>query len=231
MFHRTLRLSALMPAILSISLFAAPAQTAPAQTAPAPFERFTYAGKWAEKIMVKPGEYRNPILTGYYPDPSVTRVGDDYYLVNSSFAHYPGLPIFRSRDLVNWTQIANAIDRPEQLDFEGRRISQAVFAPDIGYHDGLFYIVNTCVDCKGNFVITAKDPAGPWSDPIWLPFEGIDPSSPNPLYPAAATSPMSRNLTALSCRWNGSASVRRKSPSIISRAARWRWTAARALAI
>lgn len=111
--------------------------------------------------MVKPGEYRNPILTGYYPDPSVTRVGDDYYLVNSSFAHYPGLPIFRSRDLVNWTQIANAIDRPEQLDFKGRRISQAVFAPHISYHDGLFYIVNTCVDCKGNFVITAKDPAGP----------------------------------------------------------------------
>ncbi|MES2174938.1 MAG: glycoside hydrolase family 43 protein [Pseudomonadota bacterium] len=171
MSHRTLRLSALMPAILSLSLFAATAQAAPAR-----FERFTYAGQSAEKVVVKPGEYRNPILTGYYPDPSVTRVGDDYYLVNSSFAHYPGLPIFRSKDLVNWTQIANAINRPDQLDFKGRRTSQAVFAPDISYHDGIFYIVNTCVECKGNFVITAKDPAGPWSDPIWLPFEGIDPS-------------------------------------------------------
>ena len=77
---------------------------------------------------------------------------------------------------MNWTQIGNAIDRPEQLDFTGMRTSQAVFAPDISYHDGVFYIVNTCVSCKGNFVITAKNPAGPWSNPIWLPFEGIDPS-------------------------------------------------------
>jgi alpha-N-arabinofuranosidase len=147
-----------------------------AQAAPARFERFTYEGRATEQIPVKPGEYRNPILSGYYPDPTITRVGDDYYLVNSSFAHFPGLPIFKSKDLVNWTQIRNAIDRPEQLDFNGRRISQAVFAPDISFHDGTFYIVNTCVECKGNFVITAKDPAGPWSNPIWLPFEGIDPS-------------------------------------------------------
>lgn len=171
MNRRTLPLSALIPSILSLSLFAAPALAAPAL-----FERFIYQGHSAEKVVVKPGEYRNPILTGYYPDPSVMRVGDDYYLVNSSFAHYPGLPIFKSKDLVNWTQIGNAIDRPEQLDFKGRRTSQAVFAPDISYHDGIFYIVNTCVECKGNFVITAKDPAGPWSNPIWLPFEGIDPS-------------------------------------------------------
>ncbi|MEC3949140.1 glycoside hydrolase family 43 protein [Sphingobium sp. HWE2-09] len=157
-----------------MSLFAFAATTA--QAAPARFERFTYQGQATEQMSVKPGEYRNPILSGYYPDPSVTRVGDDYYLVNSSFAHYPGLPIFKSKDLVNWTQIGNAIDRPEQLDFTGRRTSQAVFAPDISFHDGTFYIVNTCVECKGNFVITAKDPAGPWSNPIWLPFEGIDPS-------------------------------------------------------
>ncbi|MCI4589504.1 glycoside hydrolase family 43 protein [Sphingobium sp. BYY-5] len=147
-----------------------------AQSAPARFDRFTYQGQATEQVAIKPGEYRNPILSGYYPDPSMTRVGDDYYLVNSSFAHFPGLPIFKSKDLVNWTQIGNAIDRPEQLDFDGRRISQAVFAPDISFHDGTFYIVNTCVECKGNFVITAKDPAGPWSNPIWLPFEGIDPA-------------------------------------------------------
>ncbi|MCG7348373.1 glycoside hydrolase family 43 protein [Sphingomonas sp. ACRSK] len=145
-------------------------------TEPARFSRFTYDGRTQERVTVRAGQHRNPILSGYYPDPSVTRVGDDYYLVLSSFAHFPGLPIFRSKDLVNWTQIGNAIDRPEQLDFTGMRTSQAVFAPDISYHDGTFYIANTCVECGGNFVITAKDPAGPWSKPIWLPFEGIDPS-------------------------------------------------------
>ncbi len=143
---------------------------------PARFSRFTYEGRSVERATPGPDQYRNPILSGYYPDPSITRVGDDYYLALSSFAHYPGLPIFHSKDLVHWTQIANAISRPEQLDFTGRRVSEAVFAPDISYHDGTFYIVNTCVACKGNFVITAKDPKGPWSNPIWLPFEGIDPS-------------------------------------------------------
>ncbi len=144
--------------------------------APARFDEFRYSGEDAAHRALGPGEFRNPILSGYYPDPSVTRVGDDYYLVNSSFAHFPGIPVFTSKDLVHWTQIANAIDRPEQLDFTGRRTSQGVFAPDISWHDGLFYIANTCVECGGNFVITAKDPAGPWSNPIWLPFEGIDPS-------------------------------------------------------
>lgn len=143
---------------------------------PARFSRFTYDGRSVERAVPGPDQYRNPILSGYYPDPSVIRVGEDYYLALSSFAHYPGLPIFHSRDLVNWTQIANAIDRPEQLDFSGRRVSEAVFAPDISFHNGTFYIVNTCVQCRGNFVITAKDPKGPWSNPIWLPFEGIDPS-------------------------------------------------------
>lgn len=155
---------------LSLSL----AGPAVAQTAQ--FDDFRYQGRSLEQVKPGPGEYLNPIVAGYYPDPSVTRVGNDYYLVNSSFAHYPGLPIFHSTDLVNWTQIGNAIDRPGQLDFSGRAISEAVFAPDISYHDGTFYIVNTCVQCRGNFVITAKNPAGPWSDPIWLPFEGIDPS-------------------------------------------------------
>ena len=147
-----------------------------AQAEPARFDRFTYEGRSIEQVKAGPDQYINPILSGYYPDPSITRVGDDYYLVNSSFAHFPGLPIFKSKDLVNWVQIGNAIDRPSQLDFTGRRTSEAVFAPDISWHDGVFYIVNTCVACRNNFVITATDPAGPWSDPIWLPFEGIDPS-------------------------------------------------------
>ncbi|WP_395623747.1 glycoside hydrolase family 43 protein [Sphingomonas daechungensis] len=125
-----------------------------------------------------PTEYSNPILQGFYPDPSITRVGDDYYLVNSTFSWFPGIPVFHSRDLVNWTQIGNAIDRPEQLDFKTLGLSRGVFAPAISWHDGIFYIVNTCVDCGGNFVITAKNPAGPWSQPTWLPEieGGIDPS-------------------------------------------------------
>ncbi len=148
----------------------------PAIAAPAQFEEFRYQGRAQEQVEVGADQYRNPILSGYYPDPSITRVGEDYYLVTSSFSHFPGLPVFHSRDLVTWKQIGNAINRPDQLDFTGLPVSQAVFAPDISYHDGTFYIVNTCVRCKDNFFITAKDPAGPWSDPVWLPFEGIDPS-------------------------------------------------------
>ena len=147
-----------------------------AQAADARFDRFSYEGKSQESARPAAGEYRNPILSGYYPDPSVTRVGEDYYLVNSSFVHFPGLPVFHSRDLVNWTQVGNAIDRPDQLNFDGLTVSRGVFAPDISHHDGLFYIVNTCVDCRGNFVITAKNPRGPWSDPVWFEFDGIDPS-------------------------------------------------------
>ncbi|SEI81522.1 alpha-N-arabinofuranosidase [Sphingobium sp. AP50] len=149
---------------------------APALASPARFDDFRYDGRTQEQVATAPGDYRNPILSGYYPDPSITRVGDAYYLVNSSFAHYPGLPVFQSTDMVHWRQIGNAIDRPGQFDFSGLRTSRGMFAPDISWHDGLFYIVGTCVDCRGNFVMTARDPAGPWSDPTWLPFEGIDPS-------------------------------------------------------
>jgi len=124
-----------------------------------------------------PGNFRNPVLPGFYPDPSVCRVGDDYYLVNSSFEWFPGLPVHHSRDLVNWELIGYGITRPGQVDLpEGLGDSRGVFAPTIRYHDGLFYIINTCVDCNGNFYITATNPAGPWSDPVWLHSPGIDPS-------------------------------------------------------
>ena len=143
---------------------------------PARFEHFTYSGVADEHPAVSAAQYRNPILSGYYPDPSITRVGDNYYLVNSSFAHFPGLPIFTSKNLVDWRQIGNAIDRPTQVDLTGRAISEGLFAPDISYQDGRFFLINTCVNCGGNFIITARDPAGPWSDPVWLGLEGIDPS-------------------------------------------------------
>ena len=143
----------------------------------AAFEAFRYEG--ADPLpRPGPGEYANPILAGFYPDPSVTRVGDDYYLVTSTFGYFPGIPVFRSRDLISWQQIGNAIDRPDQLDFGRLGLSRGVFAPAIEHHRGTFYILNTCVDCGGNFLVTATNPAGPWSDPVWLPEieGGIDPS-------------------------------------------------------
>ncbi|MBX7495764.1 glycoside hydrolase family 43 protein [Qipengyuania sp. 6B39] len=122
------------------------------------------------------GSYRNPVLPGFHPDPSIVRVGDSFYLVTSTFSWFPGLPIFRSEDLVNWRFVGNAINRAAQMDFSGLGTNRGLFAPAIEHHDGLFWIVNTCIECGGNFVITAQDPAGPWSDPHWLEFGGIDPS-------------------------------------------------------
>lgn len=125
---------------------------------------------------VPEGQFRNPVLPGFHPDPSIVRVGDDFYAVTSTFSWFPGLPILHSTDLVNWRLIGNAIDRPAQLDFSGLGTNRGLFAPAITHHDGKFWIVNTCIECGGNFVITATDPAGPWSDPAWLDFGGIDPS-------------------------------------------------------
>lgn len=161
-------------AFIAAAVVSAP--SVPAQR-PASFDWFEYRG---DDRLPEPreGEYRNPILQGFYPDPSITRAGEDYYLVTSTFAWFPGIPVFHSRDLVSWTQVGNAIDRPDQLDFGSLGLSRGVFAPAIEYRDGTFYILNTCVDCGGNFVITAKDPRGPWSNPVWLPeiVGGIDPS-------------------------------------------------------
>jgi len=144
-------------------------------SAQASFDWFDYRG---DDHLPKPaaGQYSNPILQGFYPDPSIVRVGRDYYLVNSTFIWFPGIPVFHSRDLVNWTQIGNAIDRSSQLNFAKLNTWQGVYAPDITFHAGTFYIINTCVPCGGNFVITAKNPAGPWSEPTWLPIDGIDTS-------------------------------------------------------
>ncbi len=120
---------------------------------------------------------QNPILTGFYPDPSIVKVGPDYYSVHSTFSYFPGLPIMHSRDLKNWKQIGNAIDRPSQMDFMGERMSRGLFAPSITYYKGLYYLTCTDIDNDGNFVVTATNPAGPWSDPVKIPeVRGIDPS-------------------------------------------------------
>lgn len=112
----------------------------------------------------------NPIIPGFHPDPTVCRVGDDYYLACSSFEYFPGVPIFHSRDLVHWTQIGNVLDRPEQLVLPLDSPSSAgVYAPTLRYHDGRFHLIVTNVSGHGNLLVTATDPAGPWSDPILLP--------------------------------------------------------------
>lgn len=162
---------------LFLSAFLTATAAAQPSAAPVAFDWFEYTGNDPlPAAELAPGEFRNPILTGFYPDPSICRVGDDYYLINSTFAYFPGIPIFHSRDLVNWEQIGHVIDRPEQLPYDKLGVSRGIFAPAIAHHDGTFYVLCTMIDAGGNFVMTAKDPAGPWSDPTWLHFEGIDPS-------------------------------------------------------
>ena len=117
-----------------------------------------------------PVTYHNPVITGFWSDPSVCRVGEDYYLVNSTFEYFPGVPVFHSKDLVNWELIGYCIDRPTQLP---RGLN--IFATTIRYHEGTFYMITTNIGAEGNFYVTATNPAGPWSDPIFIQAQGIDP--------------------------------------------------------
>ncbi|WP_348733841.1 glycoside hydrolase family 43 protein [Rheinheimera texasensis] len=159
-----------------------------AQTAPAAavFDWFSYEGRDPEfATPLTAGTYQNPVLAGYFPDPTITKRtnadgSEDFYMAVSSFVMTPGLPILHSKDLVNWQLIGHALERDSQFDMRGQQISQGIYAPTIRYHDGVFYLINTTVATQttkgGNFIMTATDPAGPWSDPIWLPeVPGIDP--------------------------------------------------------
>lgn len=126
--------------------------------------------------------YNNPILPGFYPDPSICRVGDNFYLVNSSFEYFPGVPISMSKDLVHWKQIGSVLTRPSQIALDSVKYGiSGVYAPSIRYHDGLFYMTTTMIGSKnpkraGHFIVTAKNPAGPWSEPYMLDnTSGIDP--------------------------------------------------------
>ena len=133
--------------------------------------------------------FLNPIINGGYPDPSIVRVDDDFYIVNSSFEYFPALPIHHSKDLVNWELIGYGIDRPNQgkgkVNLYDVQQQGGIHAPSIRYHDGLFYIVTTNVYSPVdkskptemvNFILTAKNPAGPWSDPYVIEdAPGIDP--------------------------------------------------------
>lgn len=125
----------------------------------------------------QPQAVRNPVIPGFHPDPSVVRVGEDFYLVTSSFEFFPGVPVFHSRDMVHWRQIGHVLTRDSQLPLQGARASGGIYAPTIRYHGGTFYMVTTNVTGGGNFYVTAKDPAGPWSEPVWVKEQGgIDPS-------------------------------------------------------
>ncbi len=146
------------------------------------FDHFEYTGNDARfTVAFDPAkQYLNPIVAGFWPDPSICRKGDDFYLVNSSFGYFPGVPIFHSRDLVNWTPLGHVLNRPSQLDLTGLRHSRGIYAPAIEYnpHNDTFYMITTSTDGVWNFLVKTKDPhSGVWSDPILLPevFD-IDPS-------------------------------------------------------
>jgi xylan 1,4-beta-xylosidase len=120
----------------------------------------------------------NPILPGFYPDPSVCVGEDGYYMVYSTFGYFLGIPIFYSPDLVNWEQVGHVLDRAEQVRFEGLGLgNHAIYAPTIESHNGTYYVAGTEVWGRGNFVVTALHPSGPWSNPVFFPeVSGIDPS-------------------------------------------------------
>lgn len=124
--------------------------------------------------------FKNPIIPGFYPDPSVCRVGDDYYLVTSTFEYFPGVPIFHSKNLINWKQIGHVLTREEQLPLTRESlpgISLGIFAPTLRYHEGRFYMITTNMSNEKNFYVWADNPEGPWSDSIIIEgWGGIDPS-------------------------------------------------------
>lgn len=157
-------------------------QTEP-QSSVAMFDSFEYAGSDAyynSNPLPDESSYYNPILAGWYSDPSICTNGEgDYFLVTSTFTFFPGVPIFHSRDLVNWNQVGHVLTRPSQLvNMEKQHVSGGIFAPDIAYNPAnkTYYMVTTNVGA-GNFFVKTQDPFGEWSDPIMLPeVAGIDPA-------------------------------------------------------
>ncbi|HOJ81279.1 MAG TPA: family 43 glycosylhydrolase, partial [Clostridiales bacterium] len=114
---------------------------------------------------MKAFKYKNPILRGYRPDPSICSVNGDYYLVNSTFEYFPGVPVFHSRDLINWKQIGACLTRESQLMLRGCKPSGGIYAPTLRYHNGRFYMITTNVTGGGNFIVYTDDIHGAWSEP------------------------------------------------------------------
>lgn len=145
------------------------------------FSEFVYQGEDPvyREYPLQSDEFYNPILQGCYPDPSITRKGNDYFLVTSSFAMFPGVPIFHSNDLVNWKQIGHVLDRKSQLKVHDSGISAGIYAPAIKYnpYNDTFYMITTqFAGDIGNMVVKTKDPFKGWSEVQKLNFGGIDPS-------------------------------------------------------
>lgn len=120
--------------------------------------------------------YKNPVISGFYPDPSVCFANGKYYLVTSTFQYFPGVPLFESDDLVNWEQIGHVLTRSGQLPLGGARSSGGIYAPTIRYNSGTFYMVTTNTTTGKNFYVTTNDIHGEWSEPIEVAQDGIDPS-------------------------------------------------------
>ncbi len=145
------------------------------------FSNFVYKGddQVYNDNPLKPDEFYNPILQGCYPDPAITKKGDDYFLVCSSFAMFPGVPIFRSKDLVNWTSLGGVLDDASNFDTHDCGISAGVYAPGITYNlnnDTFYMIVTAFTGGLGNIIVKTKDPFKGWGEPKKLNFNGIDPS-------------------------------------------------------
>ena len=121
-------------------------------------------------------KYNNPVIKGFYPDPSVCKVGDTYYLVCSSFQYFPGVPLFESKDLVNWKQIGHCLTRKSQVQLDKINSSGGVFAPTIRYNNGRFYMTTTNDTTHQHFYVWTDDIYGQWSEPIYVDQSGIDPS-------------------------------------------------------
>ncbi len=126
--------------------------------------------------MLNDYKIQNPIIPGFYPDPSICRVGNDYYIANSSFSFFPGIPLFHSRDLAHWECIGYALNDPKQLRLNPEGTSGGLFAPTIRYHEGLFYVIVGNMTTGENILVTAEDPRGPWSDVHLIDGVGGDPS-------------------------------------------------------
>ncbi|MFW5755512.1 MAG: glycoside hydrolase family 43 protein [Tangfeifania sp.] len=145
------------------------------------FTQFVYQGndQVYKDHPLEDDEFYSPILQGCYPDPAIVRKGDDYFMVHSSFAMFPGVPIFHSNDLVNWKQIGHVLDRRSQLKVHDAGIAAGIFAPAIKYNpnNDTFYMITTqFAGGFGNIVVKTQDPFEGWSDPYKLKFNGIDPS-------------------------------------------------------
>ncbi|MBQ9748320.1 MAG: glycoside hydrolase family 43 protein [Clostridia bacterium] len=121
-------------------------------------------------------KYTNPILPGFHPDPSICRVGDDFYLITSTFEFFPGVPIYHSKNLVNWELINYCLTENSQLSLKRGKPSSGIYAPTLRYHDGTFFMTATNVTRGGNFIVHTKDIRGKWSEPAWVRQAGIDPS-------------------------------------------------------